>query len=57
MLSHASEQKYCFSRNNDVTHQVELLLEFFICIVYTKLFKAVDFKRFKPFENKKEVNK
>lgn len=29
-------------------YQVKLLLELFVCVVDAKLFKAVDFKCFKP---------
>ena len=33
-------------------YQVKLLLEFLICVVNTKLFKAVGVKRLKPVEDK-----
>lgn len=33
-----------------ITNHIELLLEFFIGVIYAKLFKAVDFKCFKTVD-------
>lgn len=42
----------CFGTISDVAYQVKLLLKLFVCIVDTKLFKAVDVKGFKAEDEK-----
>ena len=40
-----------------ISHQVELLLKFFVCIVDTELLKTVDFKCLEPAKYKYQPNK